>query len=145
MRSQRRHDSELFPKWLNSDIVIYATPLYHYTLNATLKAFIERTLPLLEPFFRQFEGKTYHPMRSKHPKVVFLSVAGFPDPEIFDPLSAWVRYIFGKNKNLIAEIYRPMAEAMGLAISQNKARTFWKPSVRQAMKLSTIQIFCLKP
>jgi putative sterol carrier protein len=114
--------SELFPKWLNSDIVIYATPLYHYTLNASLKAFIERTLPLLQPFFRHFEGKTYHPMRSAPPKVVFLSVAGFPDFEVFEPLSAWVRYIFGKSGNLIAEIYRPMAEALGfnLTLEQSK-------------------------
>jgi FMN-dependent NADH-azoreductase len=114
--------SELFPKWLNSDIVIYATPLYHYTLNASLKAFIERTLPLLQPFFRQFEGKTYHPLRSKHPKVVFLSVAGFPGPDIFEPLSAWVRYIFGKNGNLIAEIYRPMAEAMRFATTREQSK-----------------------
>ncbi len=113
--------SELFPKWLDADIVVYATPLYHYTLNASLKAFIERTLPLLQPFFRQFEGKTYHPMRSAPPKVVFLSVAGFPDPEVFDPLSAWVRYIFGKNKNLIAEIYRPMAEAMTLPMTREQS------------------------
>jgi putative sterol carrier protein len=109
--------TELFPKWLKSDIVIYATPLYHFTLNASLKAFIERTLPLLQPFLRQFEGKTYHPMRSAPPKVVFLSVAGFPEPGVFDPLSAWVRYVFGKSGNLLAEIYRPMAEAMPLAVS----------------------------
>jgi multimeric flavodoxin WrbA/putative sterol carrier protein len=113
--------SELFPKWLSSDVVIYATPLYHYTLNASLKAFIERTLPLLQPFFRQFEGKTFHPLRSKHPKVVFLSAAGFPEQNIFDPLSAWVQYIFGKNGNLLAEIYRPMAEAMQLAMTREQS------------------------
>jgi putative sterol carrier protein len=113
--------SELFPKWLDSDIVVYATPLYHYTMNASLKAFIERTLPVLQPFFRQFEGKTYHPMRSAPPKVVFLSVAGFPELEVFDPLSAWVRYIFGKSNNLIAEIYRPMAEAMTLPMTREQS------------------------
>lgn len=123
--------SELFPKWLDSDIVIYATPLYHYTLNAALKAFIERTLPLLQPFFRQFEGKTYHPMRSKHPKVVFLSVAGFPDLEVFEPLSAWVRYVFGKSNNLIAEIYRPMAEAMPFATTLEQSKDVLD-AVRQA-------------
>ena len=38
---------ELFPKWLASDLAVYATPLYHYTVNAEMKAFIERTLPVL--------------------------------------------------------------------------------------------------
>jgi putative sterol carrier protein len=113
--------SELFPKWLDADIVVYATPLYHFTMNASLKAFIERTLPLLQPFFKQFEGKTYHPVRSAPPKVVFLSVAGFPDPEVFEPLSAWVRYVFGKSKNLIAEIYRPMAEALPFAMTREQS------------------------
>ena len=40
---------ELLHKWLESDIVVYATPLYNYAVNATLKAFIERTLPSFEP------------------------------------------------------------------------------------------------
>jgi len=47
---------ELFPKWLESDMVVYATPLYHYTMNATLKAFIERTFPSAEPFFEIHNG-----------------------------------------------------------------------------------------
>jgi multimeric flavodoxin WrbA len=41
---------ELFPKWLAADIVIYGTPLYHFTVNAQLKTFIERTLPVLTVF-----------------------------------------------------------------------------------------------
>jgi len=82
---------------------------------------IERTLPLLQPFMRQYEGKTFHPLRFKHPKVVFLSVAAFPERDIFDPLSAWVRYIFGKGGNLITENYRPMAEDMPLAMTREQS------------------------
>ena len=29
--------AELFPKWLASDMVVYATPLYNYGMNAALK------------------------------------------------------------------------------------------------------------
>jgi multimeric flavodoxin WrbA/putative sterol carrier protein len=107
---------ELFPKWLESDLVIYASPLYHFTVNAEMKSFIERTLPILEPFFMQQDGRTYHPLRQKHPKVVVLSVAGFPDEAVFDQLSSWVNFIYGgyhpDGKALVAEIYRPMAEAL---------------------------------
>jgi multimeric flavodoxin WrbA/putative sterol carrier protein len=107
---------ELFPKWLESDLVIYASPLYHFTVNAEMKSFIERTLPILEPFFMQQDGRTYHPLRQKHPKVVVLSVAGFPDEAVFDQLSSWVNVIYGgyhpDGKALVAEIYRPMAEAL---------------------------------
>jgi putative sterol carrier protein/putative NADPH-quinone reductase len=107
---------ELFPRWLKSDLVVYASPLYHYTVNSGMKAFIERTLPVFEPFFIPSEGRTYHPLRSRAPKVAMLSVAGFPEDSVFDPLSSWVNYIFGSNsvyKNtLVAEIYRPMSEAL---------------------------------
>jgi multimeric flavodoxin WrbA len=112
---------ELFPKWLAADLVIYATPLYHFHLNAAMKAFIERTLPVLEPFFGEAEGRTHHPLRHKHPKMVFLSVAGFPEEEIFDQLSAWVQFVYGRAGVVVAEIYRPAAETMVSAFFQDKA------------------------
>ena len=31
---------ELFPQWLKADLVVYASPLYHFTVNAVMKAFI---------------------------------------------------------------------------------------------------------
>ncbi len=102
--------NELFPKWLEADIAVYATPLYHFTVNAALKAFIERTLPVLEPFMVRVNGKTTHPLRQKPPKAVVLSVAGFPDASVFTQLSSYVNFLF--SKGLIAEIYRPAAESM---------------------------------
>jgi multimeric flavodoxin WrbA/putative sterol carrier protein len=116
---------ELFAKWLESDLVVYASPLYHFTVNAEMKTFIERTLPILEPFFLQHNGRTYHPLRGKHPKIVVLSVAGFPDEKVFDQLSSWVNFIYGRShsndKALVAEIYRPMAEALTTPYFKNIA------------------------
>lgn len=103
---------ELFPLWLEADYVVYAFPLYHFTVNAAMKAFIERTLPVLEPFFISVGKETLHPLRHRHPKVVFLSVAGFPEHSVFDQLSSWARFIYGRFGALSAEIYRPMAEAL---------------------------------
>jgi multimeric flavodoxin WrbA/putative sterol carrier protein len=113
--------NELFPKWLKADLVVNASPLYHYHLNAAMKTFIERTLPVLEPFFQEDDTRTHHPLRSKHPKVVFLSVAGFPENEIFSQLSAWVQFVYGRAGAVVAEIYRPAAESMVNAYFQDKA------------------------
>jgi multimeric flavodoxin WrbA/putative sterol carrier protein len=104
--------NELYPKWLAADLAVYATPLYHYTLNASMKAFIERTLPVAEPFFIVGAAGTSHPLRSKFPGAVVLSVAGFPEPAIFNQLSSYVKFLFGKG--LLAEIYRPAAEMINL-------------------------------
>jgi multimeric flavodoxin WrbA len=101
---------ELFPKWLAADIVVYASPLYHYLVNAQMKTFIERTLPVLMPYLQHNDGTTRHPLRSKHPDSVLISVAGFPDNSVFDQLSFWAKKVMGSG--LLAEIYRPAAEAM---------------------------------
>ncbi len=113
---------ELFSKWLNCDLAVYASPLYHYTLNASMKAFVERTLPVLEPFFREGkEGDMFHPQRHNAPKAVFLSVAGFPEYSVFNQLSSWVRFIYGREDRLVAEIYRPAAEMLTQAFVQTRA------------------------
>jgi NAD(P)H-dependent FMN reductase len=112
--------NELFPKWAGSDLVIYATPLYHFTINASMKAFIERTLPALEPFFEDHGDRTGHPFRFRHPSVVMLSVAGFPEESAFDQLSSWARFVF--SKSLVAEIYRGGAEVMTLPFLEEKAK-----------------------
>jgi multimeric flavodoxin WrbA len=113
---------ELFPKWLAVDLVVYATPLYHYTVNAAMKAFIERTLPVLKPFFEHGGEETRHPLRSEPPKVVMLSVAGFPERSVFDQLSSWVRFILGRNDSLVAELYRPAAQTLTQPPFKEKAR-----------------------
>ena len=104
--------NELYPKLLESDLAVYATPLYEFTLNATMKAFVERTLPVVQPFFEEKDEKSSLSTRYEPPKAVFLSVAGFPEPEVFDQLSSWVNFIFGRSERLVAEIYRPAAEVM---------------------------------
>jgi len=101
---------ELFPKYMASDLCIMATPLFHYTLNANLKTFIERTLPFAQPFCEMENGVTRHPLRQAPPPVVALSVAGFPEHSVFEQLSAYMKHLYGKS--LIAEIYIPGAESM---------------------------------
>lgn len=111
---------ELFPKWLAADLVIYATPLYHYAVNALLKAFIERTLPVLQPFFEERDGVTHHPLRHKTPDVVMLSVAGFPDDAVFNQLSSWANFIF--RQTLVSEIYRSGAETLTVPFFADKSK-----------------------
>jgi multimeric flavodoxin WrbA len=108
---------ELFPVWLESDIVVYASPLFHYGVNATMKAFIERTFPVHQPFLERHGDIVYHPLRHKYPAIVLLSVAGFPHESVFDQLSSWANHAFGKggrqsDVRLLAEIYRPASEIM---------------------------------
>ena len=104
---------ELYPKWLASDLCIYATPLFHWTLNAPMKAFIERTWPVMQPFFaKSADGRWVHPIRHESPKAVVLSVAGFAENWIFESLSNYANFLWGRRGKLVAEIYRPGAMFM---------------------------------
>jgi multimeric flavodoxin WrbA len=134
---------ELFPKWRDADLVVYATPLYNFTLNATMKAFIERTLPFLEPYMEDRGGETSHPARYKHPKVVFLSVAGFPEISAFDQLSSWANFVFGRRGNLVAEIYRPMAENMDTPYLKNETIHVLEATVQAGREI--VQNFKISP
>ena len=125
--------ADLFPKWLKADIAVYATPLYHYTVNASLKAFIERTLPVLEPYFIGREAGTSHPRRHTPPASVVLSVAGFPELQVFDQLSRYVNFLFGKG--LKAEIYRPWAEALTLPGFAKTAKDILEAAVQAGREI----------
>jgi multimeric flavodoxin WrbA len=105
--------NELFPKFLASDLVIYASPLYFHTVNAQMAAFMERTLPAALPFFEEDEdGVTYHPMRFKTPAGVILSVCGFPEHSEFDAMKDFFERTRDKNSQLVAVICRSAANLL---------------------------------
>ena len=99
---------EILPKYLECDLAVLATPLFHFTVNAQMKIFIERTLPSALPFFVERDGVTTHPPRVKTPPVVVISVAGFPEESVFDLIKSYVQFIY--RDTLVAEIYRTASE-----------------------------------
>jgi hypothetical protein len=104
---------EIFPKWREADLAIYATPLYGHTMNAAMSTFKERTLPATQPFFeRDAHGNTCHPLRHEVPAAVWLSVCGFPEASEFDALSDHLNRTRHDDVPIVAEIYRPAAETL---------------------------------
>jgi multimeric flavodoxin WrbA len=102
---------ELFDRYLAADLVVLATPLYHFNMNARLKLFIERTLPMISPMLADRGARTGHPYRYEHiPKLAVVSVCGFPEQENFRALALNMRLIAGDL--LVAEIYRHSSEAL---------------------------------
>jgi len=127
---------ELFPKWLASDIAVYATPLYNYGMNAALKAFIERTLPSMEPFFEIQNNRMHHPLRFKVPAIALLSVAGMPDEGHFMALSNQMKYATATpGRRLIAEIYRPAAEMLTSPAVRDKRREILEATAQAGREL----------
>jgi len=102
---------ELFGRYISADLAVLATPLYHFNMNARLKMFIERTLPMVSPILKDRGERTGHGYRFEQvPKVAVVSVCGFPEQEHFRALSLNMRMILGDL--LVAEIYRHSSEAL---------------------------------
>jgi len=129
--------AELFPKYRDCDLCVLATPLFHYTVNAQMKTFIERTLPMVFPFFELRDSVTRHPPRHESPKVVMISVAGFPEYSVFDQISSYANYLYG-NK-LIAEVYRTSSELLKQSSTQKVLKDIFDATVQGGRELVTHQ------
>jgi multimeric flavodoxin WrbA/putative sterol carrier protein len=103
---------ELLPLIPASDLVVYATPLYNRTMNATMSNFRERQLPLLQPFSEKRDEKYARMLRRKLPPVVWLSVCGHPQESEFEALSQFLNSTQHPDIPIVAEIYRTSAEAL---------------------------------
>jgi len=89
----------LLPAYAHADLVLVNTPVYHFGMTAILKAFFERTLPMLYPRMVK-EGELYtHPARMPvNPQQIvgLFATCGFPDADNFRVLGAHAEKLFGR-------------------------------------------------
>jgi putative sterol carrier protein/putative NADPH-quinone reductase len=107
---------ELLQRYKACKVVVFATPLYHYGMTGYTKIFLERTLPLVQPYLIESDGVTTHPYRYPEmvgQKVVLISVCGFPEKDHFRALVENFRLLsrFG-GRELVGVLLRPGSESM---------------------------------
>ena len=93
-----RDDMETVLKnYIEADLIVYATPLYHFGMTAQLKRLIERTLPIIKPYMVKIGNQYIHPSRyeKKEQKHILISNCGFPEMHHFDDLVAHMNTITG--------------------------------------------------
>jgi putative NADPH-quinone reductase len=128
----------LLDKLVWADLTIYGTPLYHFNMTGLMKNFIDRTLPLFEPWLIKLPTEpnlTTHPHRAPKQRSMFLvSVAGFPEFDHFAPLVETFKYNakIGNTKYL-GEILRPYGETMASPDFQKSYQDYYE-LLRQAGK-----------
>ncbi|MFX1257421.1 MAG: NAD(P)H-dependent oxidoreductase [Promethearchaeota archaeon] len=120
------------PKIQEADIVVFATPLYIYNVPGIVKDFLDRSLPLFEPYLIDRNGITSHPQRGieKERKYFLISVAGFPELSHFDALVGFFKKLFRPNRYL-GEILIGGAESMSRDESQSSYKKLYK-AIEQA-------------
>lgn len=90
---QRDAMDELLPRAAGADTLVLATPLYVDGMNGRMKGFLDRMIPVLEPWFEVRDGRCRHPRRDwfRPARLALVSACGLPEPENFEPLVAHVR------------------------------------------------------
>lgn len=85
---------ELLDKMRQADIVVFATPLYVYTISGLMKDFMDRMIPNIQPYILQRGDHFIHPPRypeSGRRKFMLISNAGFPERHHFSGLEETFR------------------------------------------------------
>jgi len=106
---------DLLKKFDQADFVVYAQPLYVFTVPGIMKNFLDRCLPRLEPYLiRKENGSTRHPRRwTQNGRVVIFSVCGFPEMEHFDALRRMYRLLSETSgTHIVGEVLRPASESL---------------------------------
>jgi len=104
-------------KYREADLVVFASPLYIFNVTGIMKDFMDRLLPVLQPYMlMDKKGYIKHPDRfpekGEQGFVVF-SAAGFPDIDHnFDGLQAMYRMwdSHSENTHLMGEFFMTAAE-----------------------------------
>lgn len=109
-----------------SDLIVFATPLYRYGYSSLLKACIDRTLPLLQPYIIKKDKILLHPVRYQDSKkeqgIIIFSVSAFPELKIFNGLSRSFQMLIEHSTvfKLIAEFYIPAGESLSLPFFKDR-------------------------
>jgi multimeric flavodoxin WrbA len=128
-------NQELLPLIPASDLVVFATPLYNRTMNATMSNFRERLLPLLQPFSEKLDGKFARKLRQKLPPAVWLSVCGHPEASEFEALSQFLKCTHHPDTPIVAEIYRTSSEALKHPVFKNNLNDILDATIQAGREL----------
>lgn len=116
---------DLMSKFLDSDIVVFATPLYVYNVSGIMKAFMDRMISISNPGYEKNEDGEYQGRKSKHfkngvpPKFVIISSCARPDRSNFQVLSHLMkRFAKGFSPELAAEIYATEGELLTVGVKE---------------------------
>jgi putative sterol carrier protein/putative NADPH-quinone reductase len=97
--------SALLEEVKEAGVLVFATPLYIFTYSGLMKDFLDRMLPMAQPFIVQRGDHFTHPPRypNRDPvRYVLISNAGFPERHHFSGLEETFRRFVGASSSELA-------------------------------------------
>lgn len=114
--------TELLFKYRQADLLVFASPLFVFSVNAVLKRYLDRLIPILQGRIIDNNGVAHHPLRNPsdcHKGIVVISAAGFPQVNHnYEGLLSLFRNfsLHGENLTLLGELILPGAELMSVPV-----------------------------
>jgi len=117
-------------KMREANLIVFASPLYIFSVTGILKNFLDRQIPNLLPYLVSADnGSTYHPDR--YPELgqqgfVVFSAAGFPEvANNYDGLIGLFRMMdaHSSNMHMMGEFYIPAAETLIHSVYKSRKDT----------------------
>lgn len=119
---------ELLDKISEANIIVYATPLYYYTVTGIMKDFMDRMLPLNNREIIKVGENYSHPKRLKREtsvKTVLISNCGFPGHYNFSGLVETFKVM--KKGNLSAAILCAQGGVLHATNTDDMLKKLYKP------------------
>ncbi|MFX0119639.1 MAG: flavodoxin family protein [Candidatus Hodarchaeota archaeon] len=113
--SQKDDMEVLLPKFRDSDIWIFASPIYCDGVNGSMKTLIDRLIALMKPSTELRAGRCRHPLREdvKRGKLVFVSSAAWWKIENFDPMITYFKAFCNNfSREFTGALLRPHSVAL---------------------------------
>ncbi|MHC4788410.1 MAG: flavodoxin family protein [Planctomycetota bacterium] len=97
---------------LKADALVLAFPLYVFGVPAGVAAFLERIVPVVEPWLVREGEVTGHPLRhpDRQPRWVVLSNCGFPEQSHFDAVMGRFAHVGARPIVMAAGEFLPVME-----------------------------------
>jgi putative sterol carrier protein/putative NADPH-quinone reductase len=108
--------TDLRLKYRKADLIVFASPLYIFSVTGIMKNFLDRIVPNMKPYMIIDNGETRHPHRypeDRQQGFVVFSAAGFPEVDHnFDGLKSMFRCLnsHSEKASLMGEFFMPGAE-----------------------------------
>lgn len=99
----------LLEKYLESDIIVMATPVYVENITGLAKDFMDRLIPIMDPRFEpDDDGVTRHVKKyEKYPDIFVISTCGFPEQSAFEVIELlFQRIARSMDAKYIGGVYR---------------------------------------
>ncbi len=112
--------ADLLEKFMESDIVVMATPVYVHNVTGIMKTFLDRLTPIIDPHLVKLEnGSTGHFKRyDEYPKFGVIATGGFPEQKCCEFISQYFNRLAQElYSEVVFEIYK--GEAILLKMAEN--------------------------